>query len=53
IPNHQEIDLHMKWPNDIYIGGQKVGGVLVKSRLQGNIAIVSIGIGVNVSNKHP
>ncbi|CAG7722798.1 unnamed protein product, partial [Allacma fusca] len=52
IPNHQEIDLRMKWPNDIYIRGQKVGGVLVKSRLQGNIAIVSIGIGVNVSNKY-
>ncbi|CAG7692605.1 unnamed protein product, partial [Allacma fusca] len=27
IPNHKEICLRMKWPNDIYIETDKVGGV--------------------------
>ncbi|XP_035710567.1 biotin--protein ligase [Folsomia candida] len=53
VPNHKEIDLRVKWPNDIYIGEQKVGGVLVDSRLEGKRAVVNMGIGVNVSNAYP
>lgn len=40
----QDLDLHIKWPNDLYANkNTKIGGVLVNSAVQGNIAIVNIG----------
>ena len=42
----------IKWPNDILIGGKKVGGILIESGLQqvtGDYAIVGIGLNANVS----
>jgi BirA family biotin operon repressor/biotin-[acetyl-CoA-carboxylase] ligase len=42
----------LKWPNDILLGGGKLGGVLVESRSVagsgGNIFDVVIGIGINI-----
>jgi BirA family biotin operon repressor/biotin-[acetyl-CoA-carboxylase] ligase len=38
-------DARTKWPNDILIGGRKVGGVLVQAALPEHAVI---GIGVNV-----
>ncbi len=40
---------YVKWPNDIYIGSKKLGGILVKVR--GNV--VFAGIGINVENEVP
>ena len=40
----------LKWPNDIYLAGKKVGGVLVEMRVEkggGYAAIVGIGMNVN------
>jgi BirA family biotin operon repressor/biotin-[acetyl-CoA-carboxylase] ligase len=42
----------IKWPNDILIGGKKVGGILIESGLQqvtADYAIVGIGLNVNIS----
>ncbi|MFC2003300.1 biotin--[acetyl-CoA-carboxylase] ligase [Chloroflexota bacterium] len=40
----------VKWPNDILIGDKKVCGVLIESRVRGNVVDYSIiGIGVNVN----
>ena len=40
----------IKWPNDIYVGGQKICGTLVSTRLMGNsIASAVCGIGLNVN----
>jgi len=36
----------IKWPNDVYVNGKKVAGILTK--LSGNLAF--IGIGINVEN---
>ena len=36
----------IKWPNDIWIGGRKVAGILVETRPQDEWAV--LGIGVNV-----
>ncbi len=47
------MNIRVKWPNDIYASEQKIGGVLVESRLEGKEAVVNIGIGVNVSNAYP
>jgi hypothetical protein len=33
----QDLNLRLKWPNDIYFGNQvKIGGVLVNSTVMGN-----------------
>ena len=43
-------DLKVKWPNDIYVGGKKICGTLVSTRLTGNcIASAICGIGLNVN----
>jgi BirA family transcriptional regulator, biotin operon repressor / biotin---[acetyl-CoA-carboxylase] ligase len=42
--------LKIKWPNDLYYGNQKFGGVLIENSLLGsklNISIIGIGINVN------
>jgi BirA family biotin operon repressor/biotin-[acetyl-CoA-carboxylase] ligase len=40
----------IKWPNDIYVGGKKICGTLVSTRLQGTaIASAVCGIGLNVN----
>ena len=42
--------LRIKWPNDIYIGDQKVGGILIENTLQGyGIAWSVVGVGLNVN----
>jgi BirA family biotin operon repressor/biotin-[acetyl-CoA-carboxylase] ligase len=43
-------NLKIKWPNDIYIGDRKIGGVLIENTLSGNrIAYSIIGIGLNIN----
>ena len=39
----------LKWPNDVYIGEQKLAGVLVEARWRGpRLDWVAIGVGINV-----
>lgn len=39
----------LKWPNDLYVRGGKLGGILVESRWRGNRPEwTAIGIGINV-----
>ena len=43
-------NLKIKWPNDIYYGDKKLGGILIENLLQGNqIKQSVIGIGINVN----
>ncbi|MFD0766496.1 biotin--[acetyl-CoA-carboxylase] ligase [Mucilaginibacter lutimaris] len=45
-------NLKIKWPNDIYHGDAKLGGMLIENILQGNhIKHSIIGIGLNVNQK--
>lgn len=40
----------IKWPNDIYIGDQKAGGILIQNTLRGDHiknSIISVGLNVN------
>ena len=40
----------IKWPNDILVSKQKIGGILIQNKLQGNLIIHSIiGIGLNIN----
>ena len=39
------IDIRIKWPNDLLVDGKKLGGILCQS--QGENAIIGLGINVN------
>ncbi|MCH7751956.1 MAG: biotin--[acetyl-CoA-carboxylase] ligase [Planctomycetes bacterium] len=39
----------LKWPNDVYLRGRKVCGILVET-IDGSGSVLVIGIGVNVNN---
>ena len=46
-------ELKLKWPNDIYFGTQKLGGVLIENSLSGvKIQSSIVGIGLNVNQRH-
>lgn len=54
LPGYQDIDLRLKWPNDIYYSNLiKLGGVLVTSTVMGPTFHLLIGCGFNVSNSNP
>jgi BirA family biotin operon repressor/biotin-[acetyl-CoA-carboxylase] ligase len=41
--------VRLKWPNDLYVNGRKLGGILVEARWrEGSPEWVAIGVGVNV-----
>jgi len=45
--------LKIKWPNDIYYGNRKLGGMLIENMIQGGQiknAIVGIGLNINQQN---
>lgn len=42
----------LKWPNDLYIGQRKLGGILIENRVEGNKVLeVSFGVGWNVNQQ--
>jgi BirA family biotin operon repressor/biotin-[acetyl-CoA-carboxylase] ligase len=44
----------LKWPNDLMLGEQKVGGILCEARWQGEVlGWVAVGVGLNVQNRVP
>jgi biotin--protein ligase len=43
----------IKWPNDIYASGLKIGGALIHTTWQGDRFSVLSGIGLNVANRQP
>ncbi|KAA8546363.1 hypothetical protein F0562_002898 [Nyssa sinensis] len=47
------LEVRIKWPNDLYINGLKVGGVLCTSTYRSKKFNVSAGIGLNVDNEKP
>jgi BirA family transcriptional regulator, biotin operon repressor / biotin---[acetyl-CoA-carboxylase] ligase len=42
-------DVRLKWPNDLFLRGGKLGGILVETSLQtGSVPHVVVGIGINL-----
>ena len=47
--NHN-VECSIKWPNDIYVGDKKLGGILIENSLRGSLIDYSIiGIGLNIN----
>ena len=45
-------DVTIKWPNDIYVGNQKIAGILIENSIQQDVINSSIiGIGLNINQK--
>ena len=40
----------LKWPNDVLVGGRKIAGILLESRL-GPAPLVVLGIGINLAQR--
>ena len=52
-PNDPHLIFSIKWPNDLYINGLKIGGILIENRIMGSAFEISIaGIGININQTH-
>lgn len=53
LPNRMSVldeHLRVKWPNDLYLNGKKIGGILIENNISGSQIEQSIaGIGLNVN----
>ena len=48
--NKRGLDAKLKWPNDLFINGKKIGGILCETKTDNsNIKNMVIGVGVNVN----
>ena len=45
------ITTEIKWVNDLYLDGRKVGGILVESRTDGEKTRLVMGIGINLTTE--
>src|SRR6202030_697402 len=46
------LDVDLKWPNDLMIGGKKVGGILTEMHAEpGQVRFLIVGIGLNVNQE--
>lgn len=52
-PTWKATEIQIKWPNDVYASGAKIGGVLCEAALRGGEFHVTVGVGVNVTNARP
>jgi BirA family transcriptional regulator, biotin operon repressor / biotin---[acetyl-CoA-carboxylase] ligase len=44
------VNAKIKWPNDIYFGNKKLGGILIENILRGSLVKSSVvGIGININ----
>lgn len=43
-----DLEVALKWPNDLVAGGKKVGGILIEKRAKNGRGYYIIGVGINV-----
>lgn len=49
-----QIEVRVKWPNDLLAGEKKIAGMLSEMEAEGDlVSFISIGIGLNVNNDPP
>jgi len=44
------INLKIKWPNDLIYKNKKIGGILIESKIKDNFIYLNIGFGINVNS---
>jgi BirA family transcriptional regulator, biotin operon repressor / biotin---[acetyl-CoA-carboxylase] ligase len=45
-------EVRIKWPNDIFVGDKKIGGILIENSIQGQSIVHSVmGIGLNINQQ--
>jgi BirA family biotin operon repressor/biotin-[acetyl-CoA-carboxylase] ligase len=50
--NSYKAGFQIKWPNDIYFSGKKIGGILIETTLSGaEISSVTAGVGININQE--
>ncbi|MDA5559938.1 biotin--[acetyl-CoA-carboxylase] ligase [Exiguobacterium sp. MMG028] len=50
--NHRNLDVMIKWPNDLLLNGKKIGGILTEMQTEGDrIQAVILGFGMNVNGE--
>lgn len=47
-----KIDCGIKWPNDVYINGKKLSGILIENIYTNKLEASIVGIGINKDNKN-
>ena len=48
----RSVPISLKWPNDILVGNQKLGGILLDMEVEGDtVTRIDLGIGLNVRNR--
>jgi len=43
------VECQVKWPNDVWLGGRKLAGILIESRPQDGWAIIGIGLNLSIA----
>jgi BirA family biotin operon repressor/biotin-[acetyl-CoA-carboxylase] ligase len=43
------IECRIKWPNDIWVGGRKLAGILIEARPQDGWAVIGVGLNLAIS----
>lgn len=46
---NKDINIKIKWPNDILLNNKKIGGILLENDLQKNLLVIGIGLNINNS----
>jgi len=46
-----DLECKVKWPNDIYVEGRKLAGVLIEARPQDSWAVIGIGLNLLISRE--
>jgi len=48
--NKSSLEFGLKWPNDIYLDGKKIGGILIETN-SNNLCVIGLGLNINMQNK--
>ena len=50
VKTYTSLPIYIKWPNDIYVGNNKIAGILIENTLMGHqLCNCTVGIGLNVN----
>jgi BirA family biotin operon repressor/biotin-[acetyl-CoA-carboxylase] ligase len=44
-----DLECRVKWPNDVWVGGRKLAGVLIEAKPQDGWAVIGVGVNLSIS----